>query len=69
MFVVHKTLLNKRNLKKNAVSNYKISFSFIWYWFIFKYIKYFAFIAEFSFKQIFLMKFQPKDLNFQMALD
>ncbi len=46
--------------------NYKISFSFIWYW----YIKYFSFIAPKNEKKYtFLMNFQPKFLNFQMALD
>jgi hypothetical protein len=47
MFVVHKALLNKRNLKNNAMPNYNffknLSFGI---GFFFKYIKYFAFIAE-----------------------
>jgi hypothetical protein len=34
-----------------------------------KYIKHFAFIVEKWKKHIFLMNFQPKILNFQMALD
>jgi hypothetical protein len=62
MFVVHKTLLNKRYLKNSAMPNYKIFFSFIWYWFFFyKYLKYFTFIVEKNEKkQIFSMNFQPK---------
>ncbi len=50
--------------------NYKIPFSFIWYWFFFLNIKYFAFIVKKNEKNTyFLMNFQPKNLNFQMALD
>ncbi len=37
--------------------------------FFFKYIKYFSFIAEKMKNNIFLINFQPKNLNFQMALD
>jgi hypothetical protein len=36
--------------------------------FFFKYIKHFSFIAEKMKKTHFLMNFQPKDLNFHMAL-
>jgi hypothetical protein len=37
--------------------------------FFFKYIKYFAFNVEKMKKHIFLVNFQLKILNFQMALD
>jgi hypothetical protein len=36
---------------------------------IFKYINYFAFIVEKMKSHILLINFQPKILNFQMALD
>jgi hypothetical protein len=33
MFVIHKTLPNKKKLKNNAMPIYKISSSLIWLWF------------------------------------
>ncbi len=46
MFVVHKTLLNKRNLKKMQCSTIKSFYLSFDIGSFFKYIKYFAFIAE-----------------------
>ncbi len=46
MFVIHETLPNRTKLENNAKPTYKISSSFIWQWFCFKKICYYAFIVN-----------------------
>jgi len=71
MFVVHKTCLIKQKKSKKIMqcpTTKCLSFSFD-IGFFFKYINYFSFITNFFFKHIFLMNFQPKFLNFQLAIN
>jgi hypothetical protein len=43
--------------------NYKIYFSFIWYWFFFKYIIYFTFVAKRNEKTTFFNEFSTKNFK------